>query len=238
MMADSSPEEPPPADTETWFAQFSELLATAVASAEGRASLARLAEEQAALRRVATLVAHGAAPEDVFAAVTEEVGQLLPVDFAGMVRFEPVRTITFVAAWGTTAARFPTGSQWTLGGNNLGTLVFETGRPARMDDFADTSGPLGVAVREAGVRSAVGAPITIDGRVWGAVFAGSCEEQPLPADTEERLVSFTELLATAIANAESRAGLARLAEEQAALRRVATLVARGARPEHVFAAVV
>jgi signal transduction histidine kinase len=196
-----------------------------------------LAEEQAALRRVATLVARGAAPEEVFAAVTEEIGRLLPVDGAGMGRYEPDGTLTFVASWGRAVGYVPVGSRWSVGGKNIGTLVFETGRPARIDSYADASGPVAVNAREKGVRSSVATPIIVEGRLWGVVGAGSSEEQPLPGETEDRLASFTELLATAIANAESRAALARLAEEQAALRRVATLVARGAAPEEVFAAV-
>jgi signal transduction histidine kinase len=227
-----------PADTEARLADFTELLATAVANAESRAGLARLAEEQAALRRVATLVARGMPQEEVFAAVVDEVGRLLPVDFAIMRRYEPDCTATPVAAWGTAVGRFALGSRWVLEGKNLSTIVFETGRPGRIDNYADASGPTGVTAREKGVRSAVGTPIIVEGRPWGVVIAGSTREQPMPADTETRLADFTELLATAIANAESRAGLARLAEEQAALRRVATLVARGAPPEEVFAAVV
>ena len=197
-----------------------------------------LAAEQGALRRVATLVAHGAAPEEVFAAVTGEIGQLLPVDLVNMGRYEPGCSLTFVASWGRAAERFPVGSRGTLGGHNLGTLVFETGRPARIDNYADSaSGPLGAAIVEADIRSAVGTPVIVEGRLWGLIAAASILEQPLPPDTEERLASFTELVATAIANAESRAALARVAEEQAALRRVATLVARGAAAEEVFAAV-
>jgi GAF domain-containing protein len=237
MAAGWSLEEPMPADTEPRMAQFTDLLETAIANAESRAGLARLAEEQAALRRVATLVAHGAAPEGVFAAVVEEVGRLLPVDFADMSRFEPGGAVTFVAAWGTTTAIFPVGSRWIPEGKNLCSMVARTGRPARIERYADASGPIDVAVRGMGVRSAVGTPIIVEGRVWGVMAAGSRREEPMPADTEARLTQFTELLATAVANAESCAGLARLAEEQAALRRVATLVARGTRPEEVFAAV-
>jgi GAF domain-containing protein len=196
-----------------------------------------LAEEQAALRRVATLVARGAAPEDVFAAIAEEVGQLLAVDFAYMGRYEPEGAVTIIAAWARAGRATPVGSRFMLGGRNLGTRVFETGRTTRFDTLADASGPVGVAARESGFRSSVGTPITVEGRRWGVMAVGSSLEQGLPADTESRLVQFTELLATAVANAESRAGLARLAEEQAALRRVATLVARGAAPEEVFAAV-
>jgi signal transduction histidine kinase len=196
-----------------------------------------LAAEQAALRRVATLVARGAAPEEVFAAVVKEVGRMLPVDFADMSRCEPDGAVTFVAAWGSTAAVFPVGSRWVPEGNNLCSVVARTGRPARIESYADASGPIDLAVRDGGVRSGVGTPIIVEGRLWGVMAAGSSREEPMPADTEARLTQFTKLLATAVANAESRARLARLAEEQAALRRVATLVARGTRPEEIFAAV-
>jgi GAF domain-containing protein len=196
-----------------------------------------LAEEQAALRRVATLVARGVRPEEVFAAVTEEAGRLLSVEYAHLGRFEPDAAMTILAASGRSVDQFPVGRRWTLGGKNISTMVFETGRPARIDSFADASGPLGDASREDGVGSAVGSPVIVEGRLWGVMAAGSIVEQPLPVDTEARLASFTELLATAIANAESRTELARLAEEQAALRRVATLVARGTPSQEVFAAV-
>src|SRR4051794_10106962 len=237
MAAGWTLEEPMPADTEPRLAQFTDLVATAVTNAQNRAGLGRLAEEQAALRRVATLVARGGAPEDVFAAVTKEGGRLLSVDFSDMSRCEPDGSVTFVAAWGTPASAFPVGSRWVPEGNNLCSLVAQSGRPARIESYANASGPIDVAVRDSGVRSAVGTPIIVEGRLWGVMAAGSRREEPMPADTETRLTGFTELLATAVANAESRAGLARLAEEQAALRRVATLVARGARPEAVFAAV-
>jgi signal transduction histidine kinase len=204
----------------------------------GQARLVQLAEEQAALRRVATLVAQATPPEAVFAAVAEEVGQLLPVNSATMGRYESDGTLTFVAHWGHAVDRFPVGTRRALGGRNLGTLVFETGRPVRVDHYADSSsGALGFVVREAALRSAVGTPIIVDGHLWGLIAAGSSLEQPLPPDTETRLASFTELVATAVANTDSRAELARLAQEQAALRRVATLVARATPPDEVFAAV-
>jgi len=203
-----------------------------------QAQLRQLADQQAALRRVATLVARGAAPEEVFTAVAEEVGQLLPVDQAALCRYEPDGALTFVSQWGGVTAHFPVGSRWMLGGHNVGTLVFQTGRPARVDGYAEsTSGTLGAGIREAGLRSAVGTPVIVEGRLWGLIPVASHREQPLPADTEARLASFTELVATAIANTDSRAELARLAEEQAALRRVAVLVAQATPPEQVFAAV-
>jgi signal transduction histidine kinase len=208
IFAGSTLEQPLPADTEARLASFTELVATAIANTESRAALARLAEEQAALRRVATLVARGAAPEEVFTAVAGEVGQLLPVDQAALCRYEPDGTLTFVSQWGSVTARFPVGSRWTLGGRNVGTLVFQTGRPARADYNAESSsGPLGAGIRAAGLRSAIGTPIIVEGRLWGTISVASRREQPLPADTEARLVSFTELVATAIANTDSRAQL-------------------------------
>jgi GAF domain-containing protein len=231
--------DPPlPAGTEARLAQFTELLATAIANAETRAGLADLAQQQQALRRVATLVARGTAPEEVFAAVTEEVVRALPVDSARMGRYESDGTVTFVAVSGMTGSVFPLGVPLVLDGRNASTVVARTGRPARIDNYADASGRIGDAFREDGVRSAVGIPITVEGRLWGVMVVGSGREERMSADTEERLAQFTELLATAVANAQSRAGLARLAEEQAALRRVATLVAQGAPPEQVFAAVI
>jgi len=164
-----------------------------------------LAEEQAALRRVATLVARGVPPEELFAAVVEETGRLFSVEYVAMGRYEPDGTLTIVAGSGLAGDNFPVGSQWALGGKNLATLVFETGRPARLS-LADVSGPIG-AVRPEGIGSGVGAPVIVEGRLWGLLIAGGTPEQPLPADIEARLANFTELMATAIANAQSRAEL-------------------------------
>jgi GAF domain-containing protein len=175
----------------------------------GGEDLSAPAADQAALRRVATLVARGVPSEEVFAAVTEEVGRLLPADFADLGRCEPDGTITFVAAWGKTDAVFPVGARLRLGGKNAATLVAQTGISARIESYADASGPIGAATRATGVRSAVGTPITVEGRLWGVMAAGCSLEEPMPADTEPRLAQFTDLLATAIANAESRGGRGR-----------------------------
>jgi GAF domain-containing protein len=239
MVVGSSRELPLPADTEGRLASFTELVGTAVANAQSRGELARLAEEQAALRRVATLVARGTPQTELFAAVTEEVGRVLRVDAAAMARYESDETMTAVAIWSRTGRTLPaTGSQHQLGGQNVSTLVFETGRAARIDSYAgDASGSIAGEIHTLGVRSAIGAPISVEGRVWGVIHAASTGEQPLPADAEGRLVSFTELVATAVANAQSRGELARLAEEQAALRRVATLAASGITQNELFPAV-
>jgi signal transduction histidine kinase len=200
--------QPPAPDTESRLADFTELVATAIANADSRAELARLAQEHAALRRVATLVARGTPAEELFAAVVEEVAQVLPVEFAAMGRYEPDGTMTAVATSSQVGDRFPVGSRWPLEGKNVSRHVRETGRPARIDSYADASDPLGAAIREDGVGSGVGTPVIVEGRLWGVMTARSRPQQPLPADTEARLANFTELVATAIANADSRAALA------------------------------
>ena len=229
--------EPLPADTERRLGEFTQIVATAIANAEGREEINRLAEEQAALRRVATLVAQGAAPTEVFAAVSAEVARLVPADGAALTRFEDDGTVTALGGWTSSGGYVYVGTRYALEGTVSG-LVFETGRPARIDDYADEPGAAAAAGREMGWRSSVGAPITVEGRLWGVLAAVSTSERALPLDTERRLAEFTELVATAIANAESREQLTRLAEEQAALRRIATRVARGAPPAEVFEAVV
>jgi signal transduction histidine kinase len=238
IFAGSTLRQPLPPDTEARLSSFTDLLATAIANAEHRGVLARLADEQAALRRVATLVARGAPPDELFAAVPGEIGQLIQAGQTTLYRYEPENTVTAVAAWRLSGDPSPAiGARLPLGGNNLTTIISQTRRPARVDNYADASTELGRAILAGDLRSAAGAPIIVQGRLWGVMIAGAIDEHGLPADTEARLASFTELVATAISNADSRAGLTRLAEEQAALRRVATLVARGALPDELFAAV-
>jgi len=167
-----------------------------------------LADEQAALRRVATLVARGLAPHEVFASVAEEVGRVLRVDYTAMSRYEPDGTRTVVAAWSRSASPVvPVGTQEILAGENVPTRVFETGRPSRVDHYDENAGPAAAAALAAGVHSAVGVPIRVEGRLWGLMNVYSKEEEPLPVDTEARLERFTELAAMAIANAEFQAAL-------------------------------
>ncbi|MBV9312666.1 MAG: GAF domain-containing protein [Pseudonocardia sp.] len=198
-----------------------------------------LAHEQVALRRVATLIAREAAPEEVFAAVTAQAGRVLGADVTHMMRYEPDGAVTVAAAWTSTAAvgTAPVGSRWELGRQSMSSLVFETGRSARIDNYAEVSGPAADLARERGIRSGVGVPINVAGRLWGLMAVGSTQEEPLPADTEARLAGFTELVVIAMANAQARVELRGFAEEQAALQRVAMLVARAAPPREVFAAV-
>ncbi|HEY2075534.1 MAG TPA: GAF domain-containing sensor histidine kinase [Streptosporangiaceae bacterium] len=196
--------EPLPAGTEAQLAGFIELAATAIGNTQARVELRGFADEQAALRRVAMLVARLAPPEDVFTAITEEAGQLLGARRAVMSRYDPGGAFV-VAAWSSASPAFPIGTEWAIGGRNLHTMVFEDHRPARMDDFTSATGPAAEA-RQIGARSGVGVPISAGGRLWGVMIVSSTQE--LPADTEARLAGFTELAATAIANAESQAALA------------------------------
>jgi signal transduction histidine kinase len=199
----------------------------------------RIAAELAALRRVAALVARGALPEEVFAAVAAEAGLLLGADLTTVARYDPGSVVVIVGAWSSagTARLDSAGTRTSLAGHNMSALVFRTGRAVRIDDYNRATGVAADLGRELGFRMAVGVPITVDGRLWGVMSVGSTTAAQLPADTEDQLVGFTELVGTAIANAQARVELRGYAEEEAALRRVATLVARGAPPEKVFAAV-
>ncbi len=174
-----------------------------------RSEVARseLAGEQAALRRVATLVARETAPEDVFASVTEEIGRLLELDIATMLRFETDRTATVVAAWSDSRPYIPVGTRVSLEGENVAAAVQGTGRPARIDNFTHRRGSLAASLRELGVRSSAGSPISVGGRVWGVMVTSSTSAARVAADTETRLGEFTELTATAVANAQARSEL-------------------------------
>ena len=175
MIAVGSGQAPPP-DTEQRMSEFTDLVATAVANAQNRAALetsrdelARLLAEQAALRRVATLVARGIDPIEIFSAVAEEAGQLLQVGQTNMIHYESDATSTVVASWRRTGKAIPSvGDRQRLGEKNLTTLISQTRRPARIDSYADASGGPAVAAREAGFarrpgrrsssRAASGAP--------------------------------------------------------------------------------
>jgi PAS domain S-box-containing protein len=233
-----------PEDTEARLADFTDLVATALANAESRAALGQLADEQAALRRVATLVAREASPVELLATVAEEVARVLDVEAIGMLRFEPDGTATLVAQSDTPWDPPPLGTRFTLEGDNVVTTVFRTREAARLDDWAKATGPVAAMAHDLGIRSSVATPIVVEGRLWGTLIAVTSQSEPLPRETDSRIGEFTELVATAIANAGARAELAaseararELADEQAALRRVATLVARGVSPEQIFSAV-
>jgi GAF domain-containing protein len=224
-----------PADTEQRLEKFAELVTTAIANASARVSLRMAADEQGALRRVATLVAASAAPSDVFDAVTEEIGLVLGADASLLCRADRDGTAVVVGSWGDNTP--PLGTRIPRGGTNLTTIVLDTGRPSRIESYDDATGESSEIARSQGLRSAVGAPIVVEGLLWGLVVAGNTSDERLPPDAEGRLASFAELVATAISNAEARDSEARLGAEQAALQHVATLVARGVPPAELFSAV-
>jgi len=227
-----------PPDTEQRLAGFTELVATAIANSQAREELSALADWQAALRRVATQVARGEPAEAVFAAIAKELGALFRVDATGVVRYEPDDVVRSVGSWTGTGQPSVPGQRTILGGENVTTLVYETGRPARVDAYAaDDASAVTAVARRFAMRSAVGAPIHVGGRLWGSLQVATLREDALPTATEERLEAFADLAATAIANAQAREELRTLADEQAALRRVATLVAEAVPAREIFAAV-
>jgi signal transduction histidine kinase len=206
---------PLPAGTEELLAGFVDLVATAVANAEDRSRAAQLLEEQAALRRVAVLVARGAAPVDVCTAVAEELRGLLGIDDVGVCRFDPDHTALLIAATGDDAGRSPVGTRMDLDDHENRTQtprrytiwqVWHTGRPARYDPGEPAPVPR-PGTRWHGVGSVVACPIVVNGRLWGTVGAWS-NHDPLPQDAVDRLSRFTELAAMAIGNAQSRTELA------------------------------
>ena len=230
-----------PPGTESRMAEFTELAALAIANAQTEQELRELADTQAALRRLATLVARGEPPEVVFAAATREARRHFGGGTARMVRYEPDGTATLLANEGTTGPHVRVGDRWEgYPPTGLTVTVRRTGRAARVDDYRDVPGAE-VRIHE-GILSSVAVPIYVNGRLWGMIAVGS--GQAPPPDTEQRMSEFTDLIATAVANAQNRSALetsrdelARLLEEQAALRRVATLVARGIDPAKIFSAV-
>jgi signal transduction histidine kinase len=198
---------------------------------------ARLTDQQAALRRVATLVARATPAPEVFDAVIREVAVLSRADLARLERYEEDGTVTGVAVWSCAPVELAVGTRLGLEGLSIAGRVWETRGPARVDSFADATGPIAQEARDLGIHSSVGCPIFVAGRLWGVMAASTKRQRPFPANTEAQLAEFTELVATAIANAQSRAEITELLEDQAALRRIATLVARDTPTAEVVTAV-
>jgi signal transduction histidine kinase len=220
-----------PPGIEHELAGFTELVATAIANSQAREELRAIADEQAALRRVATLVASGTPPTDVFAAVAEEVGRLVQSDRAFVARYELDNAVMILAGWTDSGEALPVNVRFPIEEFSVSNLVRRSGRVVRIDAYPEGGS------RPVVTRATVGAPITVEGRLWGLMAVGSKSGEPSPTGTEDRLTNFTELVALAIANAQAREELRAVAEEQAALRRVATLVAHGAPADAIFDAV-
>jgi signal transduction histidine kinase len=173
-----------------------------------RDELRVLAEQQAALRRVATLVARGVPPSQVFSAVAEELGRVLGVSHCALIRYEPDGTSIRMAVSDEPGLDgMQVGESFPNDGESVATMVFRTGVPARMDSHENAPGHAAARVREVGLRCGVGVPIVVGHRVWGAAIVGSSRPDPLPPSTEARVGDFADLVATAIANAATRAEL-------------------------------
>jgi len=158
----------------------------------------RLVAEQAALRRLATLVARGVEPWEVFDALTNEMCRCVGAEAAGLYRYEASGEITLVAGAyhpATAPVQWPVGTRTPIAGNTLASMVLHSRGPARMDSYENVAGALATQVRAVGIRAAVGVPVIVDGRVWGLATVGSVRSGPMPADTEVRISGFAELVA-------------------------------------------
>lgn len=201
----SSRKELLPPDTEERLERFTDLIATAIANAETSQARAQLGEEQEALRRVATLVAEGVNAQDVFDAVCRETCRLCDATTTSLSRFTPDGINLTMAGWSMHDTHF--GMRLPIEPDTVADAIVRTHTPARVDSWAGRSGELAKLLRERGVRSSLGAPIVVDGQLWGALIAGSHRVELLPPATEFRLARFTELVATAISNTATRSEL-------------------------------
>jgi signal transduction histidine kinase len=184
-----------------------------------------------ALRRVTALVARGASPSEMFSAVAREMGGILGADVAGMLRYEPDGTVAVVGWWGPPGMNVPLGTKLTVAGEDVAASVVQNGQPIRTDRFEGPEGSVGACFRQLGVRLGIGAPITLEGRLWGVAVAATSQPGRLPADSEWYIAALVALVGAAVAD------LQQIADEHAALRRVAMLVACSATSAEVFSEV-
>jgi signal transduction histidine kinase len=192
-------------------AAITSLVLAAVTAERMRAEAAQraLAAEQAALRRVATLVAGDATPSRVFEQVTEEIGRLLELPGANVMKLDGPRSATVVGAWSETGEpSFAVGATLELDGDTLVPRVVRTGTAQRVDRYEHAGGALAETLREAGYRAGVAAPVTVGGTLWGVLAAATTSDDPLPVGLEQRLCDFADLVAQALANADAYEKLA------------------------------
>jgi signal transduction histidine kinase len=186
--------------------------------------LQALLAEQAALRRVATMVAGGTPAPALFGRVCEELGELLAVKSTDMIRYEDERFATVVGSWtGNDTPSFPVGERIAVEGETVTAKLYRSGRPERVDDYDEVEGELAERLREFGIHSVVGAPIYVAGRLWGGIMVSSELAHAFPAGTEVRISSFAELVTAALADVDAReqlaASRARIVEAADAARR-------------------
>jgi PAS domain S-box-containing protein len=170
-------------------------------------ALQGMAEEQAALRRVATAVAAEVKPERLFGLVAEEVGRALDARIGNILRYNGDGTALVMGLWSEDADTIPVGTTLVLDGDTVASRIWRTGRPARYDNLDGMRGSLAETLRARGIRAAVGAPVSFGGTLWGAVVISS-HDAPFPPESEFRIADFADLAAQAIANAQAREDLA------------------------------
>ncbi|MFF5248916.1 DUF4118 domain-containing protein [Streptosporangium sp. NPDC000095] len=183
---------------------------TGIALAANRDKLRRIAEEQTALRRVATLAAQGISSTELFSAVAFEVGSLMEAEHAAITRYDPGH-VTVVGSWSRQDClekTLPIGSEWPLDEVSLTAIMLRTGRPARRTDYVKGDGPIAQWSQAGGIVAGMGAPVIVDGSLWGGLLIFSTTSQTKFEEMEERLTDFAELVGTAIMKAQTRADLA------------------------------
>jgi signal transduction histidine kinase len=174
---------------------------------ERRHEADELARQQSALRRVATLVARGTDPAEVHPVAVAELARGLDVEHVTLTTFDGDECVVLASRDVAGTPRLAVGERYPLAADSLNKRLHDTGAPARIDDYAEVEGPVAERLREIGLRSGVGCPVTVDGRARGALIVGSVRATPMPAETEDRIGDFADLIATAIGNAETRAEL-------------------------------
>ena len=235
MLTATSPSQPLPPGTEDRLAQFAQLIAVAVGNSQARTAFTTLADEQAALRRIAELSARGMSADDVLRAVAVEGSRLSGVDFTTVLRFEPDGSTEIVAIDGAPAG-VVVGMRASAAGDGAVQQLWRMGRAARVDDLAGVAGRWPQIAHRAAFTASVAAPILLQGALWGALVVVS-RDHPLRRGIEDLLVRFADQVGIAISAVDARLRLRALADEQAALLRVAELVARGAAADEVFVAI-
>jgi signal transduction histidine kinase len=185
------------------------LAAVTAERVQAEASQRSLAKEQAALRRVATLVASGAPPSRVFEQVTEEAARLLGMAGATVMRYDGADSATVVGTWAADGKpSLPLGTTIGLDGDTVVAKVLRTGSPQRVERYEEVHGDLAEHLHQFGYRAAVAAPVSVDGRLWGALAAATRSDAPLPDDLETQLCDFADLVAQRLANADAHEQLA------------------------------
>ena len=175
---------------------------------DNHAAVSALAQQQTALRRVATRVARRADPSDIYPVAVAELARGLGVEHVTLVRYESAAVCVVVASSDTHPDRkLVVGEHLSLAGDSVAANVLRSGTPARVHDYSDAAGPTAQRLHRLGLFSGVGGPVSVDGRTWGALIVGSTQPEPMPPETEARVMDFADLVATAILNAETRAEL-------------------------------